>query len=42
LLDCDFFTVETLGLKTLHVPFFIEVATRRVHLSGCTARPPLG
>ncbi len=39
LLACDFFTVETLCLKTLHVLFFIEVGTRRVHLAGCTAHP---
>ena len=39
LLACDFFTVETLFLKTLHILFFIEVGTRRVHLVGCTAHP---
>ncbi len=39
LLACDFFTVETLGLETLHVLFFLEVSTRRVHLAGCTAHP---
>ena len=39
LLACDFFTVETLFLKTLHVLFFLEVGTRRVHLAGCTAHP---
>jgi hypothetical protein len=38
-LACDFFTVETLFLKTLHILFFIEVGTRRVHLAGCTAHP---
>jgi transposase InsO family protein len=38
-LACDFFTVETLWLKTLHILFFIEVGTRRVHLAGCTAHP---
>jgi hypothetical protein len=38
-LACDFFTVETLWLKTLHVLFFLEVGTRRVHLAGCTAHP---
>lgn len=39
LLACDFFTIETLWLKTLHVLFFIEVGMRRVHLAGCTAHP---
>ena len=39
ILACDFFTVETLWLKTLHVLFFLEVGTRRVHLAVCTARP---
>ncbi len=39
LLACDFFAVESLFLKTLHVLFCIEVGTRRVHLAGCTARP---
>jgi len=39
LVACDFFTVETLLLKTLHVLFFIEIGTRRVHLAGCTAHP---
>src|SRR3954470_3492285 len=39
LLACDFFPVETLFLKTLHVLFFLEVGTRRMHLAGCTAHP---
>jgi putative transposase len=38
-LACDFLTVETLGLKTLYVLFFIEHAARRVYLAGCTAHP---
>ena len=37
--SCDFFTVETLGLQTLYVLFFLEHGTRRVHLAGCTALP---
>ncbi len=39
LLACDFFTVETLWLKTLYVLFFIEHGTRRVHFAGCTTNP---
>jgi len=31
--------VETIGLKTIYVLFFIELGTRRVHLAGCTANP---
>jgi putative transposase len=36
ILACDFFTVETVWLKTLYVLFFIELGSRRVHVSGCT------
>lgn len=39
ILACDFFTVETLWLRTYYVLFFIEVHTRRVHLAGVTASP---
>ena len=38
-LACDFFTVETLWLRRLHVLFFIELGSRRLHLAGITARP---
>ena len=38
-LACDFFTVETLFLKTVYVLFFIELGSRRVHLAGCTTHP---
>ncbi len=39
MLACDFFTVETLRLKTVYVLFFIELGTRRVHIAGCTQHP---
>ncbi len=39
LLACDFFTVETVRLQTLHVLFFLEVRTRRVFVAGCTTHP---
>lgn len=39
IIACDFFTVETLWLKTLYVFFFIELGSRRVHLTGITANP---
>jgi putative transposase len=38
-LACDFFTVETVFLKTLYALFFLEVGTRRVHFAGCTDHP---
>ena len=39
LLACDFFTVETITLKTLYVFFLIELGTRRVYLAGITQYP---
>jgi putative transposase len=39
MLACDFFTVETAWLQRLHVLFFIEIASRKVHLAGITANP---
>ncbi len=39
MLAVDFFTVETMSLQRLHVLFFIELGSRRVHLAGCTANP---
>jgi len=39
ILATDFFTVETVGLKTLYVLFIIELGTRRVRLAGVTDHP---
>jgi len=39
MLACDFFTVEAARLQTLYVLFFIELATRRMHVAACTAHP---
>jgi transposase InsO family protein len=39
ILECDFLTVDTLLLKRFYVLFFIELATRRVHLAGIATNP---
>lgn len=39
ILACDFFTVETLGLQTLCVLFYIELETRQVYVAGVTTNP---
>jgi putative transposase len=41
MLACDFFTVETVWLRTLYVLFWIELGSRRVRLAGVTANPRL-
>ncbi len=39
ILECDFLTVDTLFPKRFYVLFFIELATRRVHVAGITTNP---
>ena len=35
----DFFTIETAWLRTLYVLAFIELGSRRIHLTASTAHP---
>lgn len=39
IIACDFFTIETIWLRTLYVLFFIELSTRRVYVNGSTRNP---
>lgn len=39
LLACDFFTIETISLKTIYIFFMIELGSRRVYLTGITQHP---
>ena len=39
ILACDFFTVETIWLKTIYILFFIELGARRVRFAGITTNP---
>jgi putative transposase len=39
IIACDFFTIETAWLRTLYILVFIELGSRRIHLSPSTAHP---
>jgi putative transposase len=39
MLSCDFFTVDTVLFKRTYVLFFVQIATRQVHVVGVTAHP---
>lgn len=39
ILACDFFSIETVFLRTLYVLFFIEVGSRRLHMTLSTRNP---
>jgi len=39
ILACDFFTVESAFLRTFYVLFFIEVGSRRLHITAATRNP---
>jgi hypothetical protein len=39
ILACDFFTIETMFLRTFYVIFFIEIATRKLYVAPSTRNP---
>jgi putative transposase len=39
IIECDFLTVDTVFLKRFYILFFIELASRRVHVAGITTNP---
>jgi putative transposase len=39
IIACDFLTVDSARLRRFYALFFVEIATRRVHLAGVTSKP---
>jgi putative transposase len=39
MLACDFFTVDTALFQRIYVLFFVQIATRQVHVAGVTGHP---
>jgi putative transposase len=39
ILACDLFTVDSVWLRQLYVPFFVSIGTRRVEYVACTSKP---
>jgi transposase InsO family protein len=39
ILACDFFTVDTVLFKRIYVLFFVQIASREVHVVGVTGHP---
>ena len=39
MIACDFFTVDSVAMRRIYVLFFIEIASRRVHIVGMTENP---
>jgi putative transposase len=39
ILACDFFTVDTVWLRRLHVLVFLSIGSRRIEYLACTCKP---
>ena len=39
IIACDFFTVDSVFFRRFYALFFIEIASRKVHLAGITSTP---
>ena len=42
IIACDFFTVDTVWLRRLHVLVFVSIGSRRVEYLACTSKPDHG